>query len=74
MIEGSSFSGLLTRIDIGHMRRRSVGNGRSNSRGNEEAPPIAPFAPLPVRIENNHTIEIERFVPRAQIDPRTPSG
>lgn len=30
----------------------------------EEPPP-----PAPVRIENNRTIEIERFVPRAQIDP-----
>jgi DNA end-binding protein Ku len=27
-------------------------------------------APPPVIIENNRTIEIERFVPRAQIDPR----
>jgi non-homologous end joining protein Ku len=38
----------------------------------EEAPPLAPPAPPPVRIENNHTIEIERFVPRAQIDARYP--
>ena len=38
----------------------------------EEAPPLAPPAPPPVRIENNHTIEIERFIPRAQIDPRYP--
>jgi DNA end-binding protein Ku len=37
-----------------------------------EAPPIAPPAPPPVRIENNRTIEIERFVPHAQIDPRYP--
>jgi DNA end-binding protein Ku len=34
-----------------------------------EAPPVEP-APPPVIIENNRTIEIERFVPRAQIDPR----
>ena len=31
---------------------------------------MAPPAPAPVRIENNRTIEIERFVPGAQIDPR----
>ena len=36
----------------------------------EEAPPIAPPAPAPMRIVNNRTIEIERFVPRAQIDAR----
>jgi DNA end-binding protein Ku len=34
-----------------------------------EAPPVEP-APPPVIIENNRTIEIERFVPRAQIDSR----
>jgi non-homologous end joining protein Ku len=35
----------------------------------DAAPPTQP-APPAVRIENNRTIEIERFVPRAQIDPR----
>lgn len=32
-IDGSSFSGLLTRVDIGHIRIRSAGNGRIRSRG-----------------------------------------
>jgi DNA end-binding protein Ku len=35
-----------------------------------ESPPVVPPAPAPVIIENNRTIEIERFVPLAQIDPR----
>ncbi len=33
MIEGSSFSGLLTRVETGHIRRGSAGNGRINSCG-----------------------------------------
>ena len=33
MIEGSSFSGLFTRLDIGHIRIRPAGNGRIRSRG-----------------------------------------
>jgi hypothetical protein len=32
-IEGSSFSGLLTRVEIGHIRIGSAGNGRIRSRG-----------------------------------------
>ena len=32
-IDGSSFSGLLTRVEIGYIRRGSAGNGRINSRG-----------------------------------------
>jgi hypothetical protein len=32
-IEGSSFSGLLTRVDIGHIRMGSARNGRIKSRG-----------------------------------------
>jgi hypothetical protein len=32
-IEGSSFSGLLTRAEIGHIRMSSAGNGRIRSRG-----------------------------------------
>jgi hypothetical protein len=32
-IEGSSFSGLLTRVEIGHIRIRSAGYGRIKSRG-----------------------------------------
>ena len=38
-----------------------------DTRKREEAPPIVP---PPVRIENNRTIELDRFVPREQIDPR----
>ena len=33
MIEGSSFSGLFTRVEIGHMRIGSDGNGRIKSCG-----------------------------------------
>jgi hypothetical protein len=33
MIEGSSFSGLFTRVDIGHIRIKADGNGRIKSRG-----------------------------------------
>jgi hypothetical protein len=33
MIDGSSFSGLLTRVEIGHMRIGSDGNGRIWLRG-----------------------------------------
>jgi DNA end-binding protein Ku len=37
----------------------------------EQAPPIVPAPALPpVRIENNRTIELDRCVPREQIDPR----
>jgi non-homologous end joining protein Ku len=50
------------------MPRRGAASNREEPR-REEAPPVAPPAPVPV-IENNRTIEIERFVPRAQIDPR----
>ena len=32
-IEGSSFSGLLTRVQIGHIRIGSAGNGSTKSRG-----------------------------------------
>ena len=32
-IEGSSFSGLLTRVEIGHIRIGSAGNGRISSCG-----------------------------------------
>jgi hypothetical protein len=31
MIDGSSFSGLLTRVEIGHIRMGADGNGRINS-------------------------------------------
>ena len=34
------------------------------------APSIAPHPPQPARIENNRTIELDRFVAREQIDPR----
>jgi hypothetical protein len=37
MIDGSSFAGLLTRVEIGHMRSRSDGNGRSKSRGSDSS-------------------------------------
>jgi hypothetical protein len=33
IIEGSSFSGLLTRVEIGHIRTKSAGNSRIKSRG-----------------------------------------
>lgn len=40
---------------------------REEARREESFPePVPP----PVRVQNNRTIEIERFVPRAQIDPR----
>ena len=32
-IDGSPFSGLLTRVEIGHIRMRPAGNGRIRSRG-----------------------------------------
>ena len=32
MIDGSSLSGLLTRVEIGHIRIGSAGNGRIKSR------------------------------------------
>ncbi len=32
-IDGSSFSGLLTRVEIGHIRMGSAGNGRIKSEG-----------------------------------------
>jgi hypothetical protein len=37
-IEGSSFSGLLTRVEIGHIRIRSAGKGRIRSRGSGSSP------------------------------------
>jgi hypothetical protein len=33
MIEGSSLSGLLTRVEKGYIRIRPAGNGRTRSRG-----------------------------------------
>jgi DNA end-binding protein Ku len=40
-------------------------------RKGEEAPPmVPPAAPPPMRIENNRTIELDRFLAREQIDPR----
>lgn len=40
-------------------------------RKREDAPPIVPPpSPPPPRIENNRTIELDRFVLRGQIDPR----
>jgi|SRR6516162_5739646 len=38
MIDGSSFSGLLTRVEIGHIRIKSAGNGRIKSRGSGSSP------------------------------------
>src|SRR5438105_11995477 len=38
LIDGSSFSGLLTRVEIGHIRIRSAGNGRIKSRGSGSSP------------------------------------
>src|SRR5262249_60177248 len=38
MIDGSSFSGLLTRAEIGHMRMSSAGNGRIRARGSASSP------------------------------------
>jgi DNA end-binding protein Ku len=35
----------------------------------EEAPPISPLEPPP-RLQNNRTIELDRFFPREQLDPR----
>jgi DNA end-binding protein Ku len=49
--------------------KRITGSRREEPR-RAEAPPVVRPAPPPVIIENNRTIEIERFVPRAQIDPR----
>jgi hypothetical protein len=37
-IVGSSFSGLLTRVEIGHMRIGSAGNGRIRSPGSGSSP------------------------------------
>jgi DNA end-binding protein Ku len=34
------------------------------------APPLSTPPPTPVRIENNRTIALDRFVPRDEIDPR----
>jgi hypothetical protein len=42
MIEGSSFSGLLTRVDIGHMRIGSEANGRIKSRTSASSPSQRP--------------------------------
>ena len=38
IIDGSSFSGLLTRVEIGHIRIRSAGNGSIKSRGSGSSP------------------------------------
>jgi hypothetical protein len=35
----------------------------------DESPPIQPEPP-PVRLENTRTIEIKRFIPGEQLDPR----
>jgi len=37
-IEGLSFSGLLTRVEIGHIRIGSAGNGRIKSPGSGSSP------------------------------------
>jgi acyl-[acyl carrier protein]--UDP-N-acetylglucosamine O-acyltransferase len=37
-IDGSSFSGLLTRVEIGNMRIRPAGKGRIKSRGSGSSP------------------------------------
>jgi hypothetical protein len=37
-IDGSSFSGLLTRVEIGHMRIGSAGNGWMNRLDSELSP------------------------------------
>jgi DNA end-binding protein Ku len=50
--------------------KRGALSRREEPRRAEPLPPLVPRAPPPVVIENNRTIEIERFVPLAQIDPR----
>ena len=42
-IERSSFSGLLTRVEIGHVRIGSAGNGRIRSRGSGSSPSQRPY-------------------------------
>jgi hypothetical protein len=37
-INGSSFSGFFTRVEIGQMRMSSAGNGRIRSRGSASSP------------------------------------
>jgi hypothetical protein len=37
-IDGSSFSGLLTHVDIGHIRISSAGKGRIRSAGSGSSP------------------------------------
>jgi non-homologous end joining protein Ku len=49
---------------------RPAAVSRAREARRPEAPSIVPPPPPTVIIENNRTIEIERFVPRAQIDPR----
>jgi non-homologous end joining protein Ku len=55
--------------------RKSGPGGRVATREvqREEPPPAPPPpgpVPAPVKVHNTHTIEIERFVPRDQLDPR----
>jgi hypothetical protein len=38
VMDGSSFSGLFTRVEIGQMRMSSAGNGRIKSRGSASSP------------------------------------
>jgi Ku protein len=52
----------------GGMRRR--GDTKREEVRREEAVVAAEPTPPPIRVQNNRTIEIERFVRRVQIDPR----
>jgi DNA end-binding protein Ku len=47
-------------------RRRTL---KRDEPAEEDAPPISPLEPPP-RLENNRTIELDRFFPRDQLDPR----
>jgi non-homologous end joining protein Ku len=49
---------------------RRASSGFAEARRGYEAPPIVPPPTPPARIENTRTIQLDRFVPREQIDPR----
>jgi non-homologous end joining protein Ku len=49
---------------------RRASPGLAEATRGYEAPPIVPPPTPPARIENTRTIQLDRFVPREQIDPR----
>jgi hypothetical protein len=68
-IDGSSFSGLFTRVEIGHIRIGPAGNGRIKSRGSSSSP--KPTSVIARRKDQRHPVmDFRHQFVRVDVDNR----